>query len=155
MSMKVKLWGVRGSLPAPRTPEQISAKLKRFAAAVATAKISEDQVTDFINDNYDECEVGGFGGHTACIQVMSDTQSLIVDGGSGLRGLGEQLMCGPCGLGRGEVHILYTHFHWDHLIGLPFFSPIFTPGNQIHFHAVQPELEEVICSVFRLSLIHI
>jgi len=42
----------------------------------------------------------------------------------------------------------FTHFHWDHLIGLPFFTPIFIPGNKIHVYAVQPELT----SVFELFL---
>jgi phosphoribosyl 1,2-cyclic phosphodiesterase len=58
-------------------------------------------------------------------------------------------MAGPCGRGEGEVHILFTHFHWDHLVGLPFFSPIFIPGNRIHVHAVQPELRDVFQTLFK------
>jgi phosphoribosyl 1,2-cyclic phosphodiesterase len=62
---------------------------------------------------------------------------------------GYDLLNGPCGQGKGEVHILFTHFHWDHLIGLPFFTPIFIPGNEIHVYAVQPELPEVFRTVFK------
>lgn len=42
-----------------------------------------------------------------------------------------------------------THFHWDHVIGLPFFTPHFIPGAEIHYYGVQPELEEMIRGVFR------
>ncbi len=102
----------------------------------------------------------GYGGNTTCIEVKSSAkaqgqsiggkvENLIIDGGSGIRLLGYDLMKGAYGKGMGEVHILMTHFHWDHLMGLPFFTPLFIKGNKIHFHAVQPELEQVIRSVFR------
>jgi phosphoribosyl 1,2-cyclic phosphodiesterase len=59
------------------------------------------------------------------------------------------MMNGPCGQGKGEVHLLLTHFHWDHLIGLPFFTPIFIPGNVVHVYAVQDDLEEVFKTLFK------
>jgi phosphoribosyl 1,2-cyclic phosphodiesterase len=91
----------------------------------------------------------GFGGHTACVEITTNTSQLVIDGGSGLRRLGEKMMLGLAGLGRGQMHILMTHFHWDHIIGLPFFIPLFVPGNDIHFYAVQEDLEDRIRSVFR------
>ena len=90
-----------------------------------------------------------YGGNTPCVSVTSADQSIIIDGGSGIRQLGNELLKGPCGKGEGVVHILFTHFHWDHLIGLPFFAPLFIPGNTIHIYAVQPELKEVFATVFR------
>jgi phosphoribosyl 1,2-cyclic phosphodiesterase len=92
---------------------------------------------------------GGYGGNTPCVEVRSPQQQLIIDGGSGIRQLGYDLMAGPCGRGTGVVHLLFTHFHWDHLIGLPFFTPIFIPGNKIHVYAVQPDLPDVFKTVFR------
>jgi len=59
------------------------------------------------------------------------------------------LMKTSCGQGKGEVHLFFTHFHWDHLIGLPFFTPIFIPGNQIHVYSVQPELQDVFKVLFK------
>jgi phosphoribosyl 1,2-cyclic phosphodiesterase len=91
----------------------------------------------------------GFGGNTPCVEVQSSQQSMIIDGGSGIRPLGYELMRGACGKGQGKLHLFFTHFHWDHLIGLPFFTPLFIPGNEIHFYAVQPELKSVIQSIFR------
>ncbi len=107
-----------------------------------------DQIDAYLN-SLPPTQVGGFGGNTPCIEVKAESTQLIVDSGSGIRMLGYDLLRGPCGRGQGEVHILFTHFHWDHLIGLPFFTPIFIPGNQIHVYAVQPELPQVFQSIFK------
>lgn len=93
--------------------------------------------------------VSGYGGNTMCVQVKTDKQELIIDGGSGIRPLSHEVISGPAGHGKGEVHILFTHFHWDHLIGLPFFVPIYIPGNVIHCYAVQPELSDAFRVMFR------
>ncbi|MGE0764156.1 MAG: MBL fold metallo-hydrolase [Bdellovibrionales bacterium] len=146
--MKVHLWGIRGSLPAPHTPAQLEERLlQTLEEFVAYQSKGGKSVKEFLN-SLPHSRKGGFGGHTACIQVTTPKANVIIDGGSGLRRLGEQLVMGPCGLGRGEVHILFTHFHWDHLIGLPFFLPMFIPGNQIHMYAVQEDLPDHVRSMF-------
>lgn len=149
MSFHLKLWGVRGSLPAPTPPEVLESKLinllEQYDQRRSLGLLSP---TEFIK-SLPVAHSIGFGGHTSCVEVTTSKTSLIIDAGSGIRRLGEHLMLGPCGVGRGEVHILMTHFHWDHLIGLPFFIPIFVPGNQIHFYAVQPDLEENVRKLFQ------
>lgn len=146
--MKVKLWGVRGSLPTPYTPDVLEGRIRRLLHEFFdNGHKSKEQVDTFLN-SLPAYRRGGFGGNTACIEVSTDSTSVIIDGGSGLRRLGEMLMGGPCALGRGEVHVLLTHFHWDHLVGLPFFIPIFIRGNQIHFHAVQDDLEMAVRQMF-------
>lgn len=149
MAMKVQLWGIRGSLPAPLTPAQLEERLQQtLEEFVVYQSGGGNSISEFLK-TLPPFRKGGFGGHTACVQVTTPKTSLIIDGGSGLRRLGEQLAMGPCGLGRGEVHILFTHFHWDHLIGLPFFLPLFVPGNQIHMYAVQPDLAENVRGMFQ------
>jgi phosphoribosyl 1,2-cyclic phosphodiesterase len=149
MAMKVHLWGIRGSLPSPVPPahieERIAQTLEQFIAYQSHGGTSVD---DFM-EQLPAFKKGGFGGHTACIQVSTPKANIIIDAGSGIRRVGEQLALGPCGLGRGEVHLLFTHFHWDHLVGLPFFLPIFIPGNQIHMYAVQDDLEENVRAMFQ------
>jgi phosphoribosyl 1,2-cyclic phosphodiesterase len=145
--MKLKIWGSRGSIPSPLTPQQLEQKIeenlrlfcqssffptKNIAGFLAGQKISQGN---------------SFGGNTTCVELKAD-QSLIIDGGSGLRLKGNELMAGDCGKGKGEVHIYMTHFHWDHLMGIPFFVPIFIPGNVIHFYSVDPNLENAIKLIF-------
>jgi len=148
--MRIKLWGVRGSLPTPQTPEREEAKVQSLLEKFVDFQKAEEtsDIKQFF-DTLESHEVKGFGGNTACIEVSSDKQSLIVDAGSGIRKLGERLVLGPCGEGIGEVHLLMTHFHWDHIVGLPFFTPIFIPGNKIYVYSVQDDAEESFKTIFK------
>jgi phosphoribosyl 1,2-cyclic phosphodiesterase/DNA-binding response OmpR family regulator len=70
-----------------------------------------------------------YGGNTSCIEVRSTAGTLVIlDCGTGAHPLGQKLMsAGAKGL-RG--HILISHTHWDHIQGIPFFAPLFVPGNE-------------------------
>ena len=148
--MRIKLWGIRGSLPTPQVPEHDESKIKSLLKKyVQHVETTNDQDINAFLKTLKPYEVSGFGGNTACIEVSSAKQKLIVDGGSGIRRLGEQLVLGPCGEGIGEIHLLMTHFHWDHIVGLPFFIPLFIPGNKIHVYSVQDNAEESFRTLFR------
>lgn len=99
--MKVRFWGVRGSIAAPGS---------------ATVQ---------------------FGGNTSCIEVREGDHRLILDLGTGLRPLGLELARQP---DLPPVHVLLSHTHWDHIQGLPFFIPVYSPKNEIHVYG--PKLPE-------------
>lgn len=94
--MRVKFWGVRGSLPTP--------------GATTLA----------------------YGGNTACVEIRCGGRRIILDAGSGLRELGRVIVAEG---GSGDLDLLLTHCHIDHLIGLPFFAPAFSPGFAFRFWA--------------------
>ncbi len=70
-----------------------------------------------------------YGGNTSCVVVEPDDgHPIIVDLGTGLRPLGQEWAASYGRSGPPEITALLTHLHWDHLIGLPFFTPIQQPG---------------------------
>lgn len=149
MSYHVKFWGVRGSLPAAPTPQQWVSDLRRnLNQFFSDGHKLNSHVDEFIQKQ-PVASLGGFGSHTTCVEVTNGKSQIIIDGGSGLRNLGAEMMKGPCGKGQGQVHIFLTHFHWDHLLGIPFFAPHFVKGNIINYYAVQPELPEIVKIKFR------
>ena len=67
------------------------------------------------------------GGNTSCVEITDGQTRLILDAGTGLRQLGDELLAaGPV-----EATILLSHLHWDHIQGLPFFAPIYVPSSTI------------------------
>jgi phosphoribosyl 1,2-cyclic phosphodiesterase len=74
-----------------------------------------------------------YGGNTTCIEVRSDDGTLIVlDGGTGLFPLAQALLAD--GRRPVEANLFISHSHWDHIHGLPFFSPLFVPGSLVRLH---------------------
>lgn len=72
-----------------------------------------------------------YGGNTTCIEIRSDAGELVVlDAGTGIRELGMELMEDlPV-----ACHVFISHTHWDHIQGLPFFLPLFVPGNSVSIY---------------------
>src|SRR5262245_26909927 len=75
------------------------------------------------------------GGNTPCVEILtpSSRETIVIDAGSGIRALGLDLMARPEPPGR--IHLFLSHFHWDHLQGLPYFAPLFTAGMVIECYA--------------------
>jgi len=79
-----------------------------------------------------------YGGNTPCVQVADGETDLILDAGIGIVPLGERVMATPPAEQPHEFHILFSHFHWDHVMGLPFFIPIYLPSTRLHLYGADP-----------------
>ncbi|MFH1215042.1 MAG: MBL fold metallo-hydrolase [Pseudomonadota bacterium] len=112
--MKVKFWGVRGSIPCP---------------GPLTMK---------------------YGGNTPCLEVRFPdiNRLIIIDAGSGLRELGNFMMKNDLPNGPIKTDIFLSHTHWDHIMGFPFFVPIYIPGTQLTVYGPvsyeQDTLEKIV-----------
>src|SRR5580698_7911963 len=75
-----------------------------------------------------------YGGNTSCVEVRSNAETFVIlDCGTGLMGLASHLMANNEGPLRGNL--LISHTHWDHIEGIPFFAPLFMPGNELDIYA--------------------
>ena len=97
--MRIKFWGVRGSIPTPQ-PENLR-----------------------------------YGGNTSCVEVRVGKSTFVFDCGTGFRSLGQQLHREF--KDRAIVaHVFVSHFHWDHIQGIPFFRPLYDDAeNRFMFHS--------------------
>ena len=97
MDIRVRFWGVRGSVPCPG-PNTVK-----------------------------------FGGNTACLELRfgKPERLIVIDAGTGIRELASQVMKTDLPKGPIKTQLFLTHTHWDHIMGFPFFVPIFIPTTQL------------------------
>jgi len=82
-----------------------------------------------------------YGGNTPCLELTApDGTQFILDCGTGLRVLGSRWTAPAAGViasgvRNPETHILVTHYHWDHIQGVPFFAPLYSENNAFHFYS--------------------
>ena len=130
--MKVKFWGVRGSIPTPLTSRQIKDKVAAVVQRISPGDIKNAKTRETFLSKLPEYLFGGIGGNTTCVQIIAeDSPYIILDCGSGIRELGFEFRET---LDK-DMHILLSHFHWDHIQGLPFFPPLFNKENDISFYS--------------------
>jgi phosphoribosyl 1,2-cyclic phosphodiesterase len=79
-------------------------------------------------------ETRRYGGNTSCVMVQAAGQTLIFDAGTGIRKLGAEL-----GMKGVDAHLFFSHLHWDHIQGFPFFGPAYVPGNRLHIYGVNTD----------------
>jgi phosphoribosyl 1,2-cyclic phosphodiesterase len=97
VSIRVRFWGVRGSVPCP---------------GPATVK---------------------FGGNTSCLELRfgEEDRLIVIDAGTGIRELAGHIMKNDLPRGPIKTDLFLTHTHWDHIMGFPFFIPLFIPNTEL------------------------
>jgi phosphoribosyl 1,2-cyclic phosphodiesterase len=141
--MKIKFWGVRGSIPTPLTNIQLQNKIAAVVQRIQEKDLESPETRELFLSQIPPYLFGTVGGNTTCIEIrLSDDSMIIFDAGSGLRELGYSLKKRR-GTGR-HFHFFFTHFHWDHLQGLPFFSALGDKDAKMTFSSPEERIEEFI-----------
>lgn len=140
--MRVRFYGVRGSIPVPLTDNELREKLRSILLS-SLAQEPEKEKPAYLKPR--EAPRGGtYGGNTSCVEAVHASTTVILDAGSGLRVLGLQMMQQQARFTKPPLYLLVSHFHWDHIQGFPFFEPAYQPGNQIEVWSGLEGVEEAL-----------
>jgi phosphoribosyl 1,2-cyclic phosphodiesterase len=140
--MQVRFWGVRGSIPAPLLPSQLKSKISTILARLTPHDLESPESRERFLAGLPPWLFGTVGGNTPCVTVQNSGELIVFDCGSGLRELG--LSCSAAKPKPNQYHIFFSHFHWDHLNGLPFFNPAYDPSVQVDFYSPMANLENAL-----------
>jgi phosphoribosyl 1,2-cyclic phosphodiesterase len=137
----VHFWGVRGSLPSPQLPSQIKSKISAILERLTPQDIETHENRERFLAGLPPWLFGTVGGNTPCVSVsFGNPRELIVfDCGSGVRELG--IAMGRQKPKPSQYRVFFSHFHWDHLQGLPFFGPAYDPSVTMDFYSPMNNLE--------------
>ena len=142
--MNVHFKGTRGSIPTASNASEVKEKVvSALLAARGKDLRSESQIREFVAKFLPFHQGSTYGGNTPCVRIETGSPDwLIFDGGSGLRVLGNEIMAS--GLSNQTFHLFLSHFHYDHIQGIPFFAPAFIPGNKIIIHGAHENIENFL-----------
>ena len=137
--MEVKLWGVRGAIPAPMMPGEYRNRLMAVLEHARSRWQAEPEAQpEALFAELPPYIRGLVGGETPCIEVQAGSQQLVLDMGTGARRLGYSMMQRGA---AGDLHILITRTYWDYIQGWPFFIPGYIPTNNVHFYSIHSDCE--------------
>ena len=139
----VRLWGTRGSIPVALTAAGVRAKIEAALKGARGKALKDDAAIAAYLDGLEFHQAATYGGHSSCVQIETGgPEYVLCDLGTGVRPFGQSMMArhGP---GQPQTyHIFMSHLHWDHIMGLPFFSPAYIAGNRILVYGCHARLRE-------------
>ncbi|MEM7183175.1 MAG: MBL fold metallo-hydrolase [Spirochaetota bacterium] len=143
--MRIKFWGVRGSIAAPMGGAGVKKKIEKVLSLAKPSDIqSKESIQNFI-ESLSFSTMSTYGSNTTCLEVRDKDDTLfIIDAGTGLRELGNTLLGKGFLEGKGFAYWLFSHSHWDHIQGIPFFVPFLLPGNQFEVYTCVENMEDRI-----------
>jgi phosphoribosyl 1,2-cyclic phosphodiesterase len=138
--MRVTIWGARGSHPHPMTPSRFRDRVKSIVQRIGPEDITSNENRERFLAALPDWLWGMPGGNTPCVEIrLSDNTCLIFDAGTGIIPLSKKLF-GEESM-PAEYHVFFSHFHYDHIQGLPFFSQAYIPKTRMHFYSPERDIE--------------
>lgn len=145
--IRIRFWGTRGSLPVAPSAQQTQDKIAQALVAANGQHPTTIEEARKIVAALPFHLSSTFGGNTSCVELSADgNRRILLDMGSGARQAGHAALQQLAGK-PGEYHVFMSHPHWDHIMGFPFFTPAYIPGNKIFIYGCHDTLEHA----FRLQ----
>jgi phosphoribosyl 1,2-cyclic phosphodiesterase len=142
---RIRFWGTRGSLPVALTAAGVRRKLVAALRGAAGRTFASDAEIESYLDSLPFPVAGTYGGHTSCVEIETgDGEYVICDLGSGVRPFGQAAIARHGPASPQTYHIFMSHMHWDHIMGLPFFTPAYIPGNRLRIYGSHARLEAAL-----------
>ncbi len=141
---KVRFWGTRGSIPVALNAHAVRRKVAAVLRAAQGKKLNSPLDIEQFLDALDFPLVGTYGGNSSCVEIESGKEYVLCDMGSGARAFAQEALQRHGAASPQIYHILISHLHTDHLVGFPFFTPAYLPGNKIHIYGCHPGLEAAV-----------
>jgi len=139
--MTIRFWGVRGSHPRPLLPEEVRSKIASVVQRIRTVDLESPESRERFLASLPPWLFGTTGGNTPCVEArLSDGSVVVFDAGSGIQALSAAMQRNHRSVRH--FHVFFTHFHYDHVQGLPFFAPAYNPNVKVTFYSPRPELEQ-------------
>ena len=140
--MRIRFWGVRGSIPTPLTPAKLKSKISSIVQRISPDDLESQESRERFLARLPDYLFSTIGGNTACVEFQTKENCRIVfDAGTGIRSLSEEMVRARK---PAAVHLFFSHFHWDHVQGLPFFVPAFIPSTYMTFYSPDPHLKDYL-----------
>ena len=139
----IRFWGTRGSIPVALTVEGLRRKLVAALRGASGRRFGSDAEIEAYVEGLAFHDGATFGGHTSCVEIVTGGPDFVIcDLGTGVRPFGQAALARSSG--PQTYHVFLSHVHWDHIMGLPFFTPAYIPGNRVVIYGGHPHLEAAL-----------
>ena len=145
--MRVRFWGTRGSLPVALTAAQVRDKIAQALLAAGGRRFENLEAAAGFAETLPFEHGQTYGGATSCVQIeipppaaAGAPEYLLCDLGSGARAFGQSVLAQHGSQTPLTFHIFMSHLHWDHIMGFPFFTPAYLPGNTVRIYGCHDQL---------------
>ncbi len=123
-------------------PSRVKSKISSTIQRIASKDIESQEARELFLGSLPDYLFSTVGGNTACIEVDTEERCrFIFDAGTGIRELGNEILASKKTV---DCHIFFSHFHWDHIQGLPFFGPAFDSRNSITFYSPVTDFKAIL-----------
>lgn len=145
--MDIRFWGVRGSLPAPMTPGQFEEKLNEILQRITPDDVKSPETKKAFLDSLPTWLRNIAGGNTPCVEFTSEKgEKIIFDAGTGIRVMGKNGTIPE----NFHYNLIFSHFHWDHIQGLPFFDHAYNPKAMFDVYSPFSDMRDYLSNQMEL-----